>query len=292
MNVFTSLVPKSSQTGGGGGVSAHYVITERESKFSIPGGEVFALVPDAMGARHAGCSFWKGVRGLNDVSLGIEHVNGGFIDTDFSSMNPPCSLENLEESIEKEGNALGVQNLNNLSVRLKVLGGVQSYDLCREWVPFDPDQIHASGLLSQHLVQKYNIQPTDVVTHGDIAPGRKFDVGVLFPFEELYEKYGVGAWLTQNERSSEELEKLYAPKEPLPQGLSLEFLSTYLQKYGYDVGPTSNPEDPKLSNALQAFKAHFSSNMKPKGYFAPGDKNDMLWVWGLCSKYDKKLIKN
>lgn len=50
-------------------VSAHYVVDAD--------GRVTALVPEALRAWHAGASFWRGVRGLNDRSIGIEIVNPG-----------------------------------------------------------------------------------------------------------------------------------------------------------------------------------------------------------------------
>jgi len=50
-------------------VSSHYLVEED--------GRVFALVPEARRAWHAGVSFWKGERGLNGVSIGIEIVNPG-----------------------------------------------------------------------------------------------------------------------------------------------------------------------------------------------------------------------
>ncbi len=50
-------------------VSAHYVVDED--------GTVYALVEEARRAWHAGVSFWRGVRQLNDVSVGIEIVNPG-----------------------------------------------------------------------------------------------------------------------------------------------------------------------------------------------------------------------
>ena len=50
-------------------VSAHYVVEED--------GEVFRLVPEAMKARHAGVSHWRGASALNDTSIGIEVVNPG-----------------------------------------------------------------------------------------------------------------------------------------------------------------------------------------------------------------------
>ncbi len=50
-------------------VSSHYVVDED--------GSVARLVPEHLRAWHAGVSFWRGRRVLNDVSVGIEIVNPG-----------------------------------------------------------------------------------------------------------------------------------------------------------------------------------------------------------------------
>lgn len=50
-------------------VSSHYVVEED--------GRIFALVPEAMRAWHAGVSYWRGLRNLNGISVGIEIVNPG-----------------------------------------------------------------------------------------------------------------------------------------------------------------------------------------------------------------------
>jgi len=50
-------------------VSAHYTIDED--------GTVYALVPEARRAWHAGHSFWAGLRSVNACSIGIELVNPG-----------------------------------------------------------------------------------------------------------------------------------------------------------------------------------------------------------------------
>ncbi len=50
-------------------VSSHYVVDED--------GTVARLVPEHLRAQHAGVSYWRGVRGLNDTSVGIEIVNPG-----------------------------------------------------------------------------------------------------------------------------------------------------------------------------------------------------------------------
>lgn len=50
-------------------VSAHYVVDED--------GTVYCLVPEEKRAWHAGISYWRGRRMLNDASIGIEIVNPG-----------------------------------------------------------------------------------------------------------------------------------------------------------------------------------------------------------------------
>ncbi len=50
-------------------VSSHYVVEED--------GRIVRLVPEALRAAHAGVSFWRGRRMLNDSSVGIEIVNPG-----------------------------------------------------------------------------------------------------------------------------------------------------------------------------------------------------------------------
>lgn len=50
-------------------VSAHYLVEED--------GRVFALVPEARRAWHAGVSHWRGERDINGRSVGIEVVNPG-----------------------------------------------------------------------------------------------------------------------------------------------------------------------------------------------------------------------
>jgi N-acetylmuramoyl-L-alanine amidase len=50
-------------------VSAHYVVEED--------GRIFRLVPEALKARHAGVSHWRGKSALNANSIGIEIVNPG-----------------------------------------------------------------------------------------------------------------------------------------------------------------------------------------------------------------------
>jgi len=70
-------------------VSAHYMIDE--------GGLVYAMVPEAQRAWHAGVSYWAGARDINARSIGIELVNPGhefgyraFADAQIAALTALC----------------------------------------------------------------------------------------------------------------------------------------------------------------------------------------------------------
>jgi N-acetylmuramoyl-L-alanine amidase len=68
-------------------VSSHYVVDED--------GAVLRLVPEAKRAFHAGISYWRGRRVLNDVSIGIEIVNPGH-EWGYRPFPPP-QMESVRE---------------------------------------------------------------------------------------------------------------------------------------------------------------------------------------------------
>jgi N-acetylmuramoyl-L-alanine amidase len=193
----------------------------------------------------------------------------------------------------------GIDGLNQYSIGIENVnkGFTQKVDedgkKYLEWYPFDKKQIAALGKLSKGIVERYNIHPTNVVGHADIAPTRKLDPGILFPWEELYTNYQVGAWLEVLERSQESIVK-FNPKENLPNGISDSFFLTYLEKWGYDVDVKAGSQFPKNKSAIQAFQAHFSRNQAvssreqaslPDGLIDP---KDQLWIWGLNAKYKSR----
>jgi N-acetylmuramoyl-L-alanine amidase len=187
-----------------------------------------------------------------------------------------AGVSSWRELTNLNGTSVGIENVNK--------GFIDSSGEPRRWFPFDPNQIHALGLLSQGIIQKHHIYPAYVVGHADIAPGRKQDPGILFPWGQLYKDYAVGAWLVEEELNPYIINNRYCPQEELPQGVSFAFLSTYLKKYGYSIEPTAYPSAP-FSDVLKAFKSHFSQNQNPQGYDGAPDENDMLWAWGLAVKY-------
>ena len=154
------------------------------------------------------------------------------------------------------------------------------------WSHFDTQQINILGILSANIIGKYKILPNNVVGHSDICAERKQDPGILFPWQELYQKYGVGAWLSNEEQNHLFISSQYLPKEPLPKGISEAFFIQQLVNYGYkcDVSAYTTPDH---YETIKAFKAHFSANNQPSEYNEQITEKEMLWIWGLNAKYIK-----
>ena len=98
--------------------------------------------------------------------------------------------------------------------------------------PFSELQINSLIALLTKLKKDYNIPTQNIIGHSDIAPSRKVDPSVLFPWKTLAEK-GFGIWPDE-------------VLEPAPVDFNVE---QGLRIIGYD---TKN-----LSAAITAFKLHF-----------------------------------
>jgi N-acetylmuramoyl-L-alanine amidase len=98
--------------------------------------------------------------------------------------------------------------------------------------PFTNSQIAALIILLTDLSQRYGIPPKAVIGHADMAPTRKKDPGVLFPWRHLAEA-GFGQWYA---------ETLVEPPADFNAVLALQLI-------GYD---TRN-----LPAAVTAYRRHF-----------------------------------
>ena len=118
----------------------------------------------------------------------------------------------------------------------------------RRWQPYTQAQIAAIGALTQKLVQRYRIPPTQVLAHSDVAPERKQDPGPHFPWRELALHYGVGAW-------PDEARVTALRQQPAPAWNALTW-QQQLARYGYGIAP-SGSWDEQSRAALRAFQLHF-----------------------------------
>lgn len=99
--------------------------------------------------------------------------------------------------------------------------------------PFEPAQIQSLLKLLAQLKNKYQIPVDHFIGHSDIAPRRKVDPNIHFPWKTLFEK-GYGIWFEPD------------TNQPFPAGLSIKHA---LSLVGYDTKDSIA--------AILAFKRHF-----------------------------------
>ena len=99
--------------------------------------------------------------------------------------------------------------------------------------PFDTLQINSLMTLLDKLKKTYGIPDANFIGHGDIAPKRKVDPNINFPWQLLATK-GYGAWFNADSTIQ------------LPSGISIPLA---LNLVGYDIKDTTA--------AIMAFKRHF-----------------------------------
>jgi N-acetyl-anhydromuramyl-L-alanine amidase AmpD len=151
----------------------------------------------------------------------------------------------------------GSENLNSESIGIEIVNeGFPEIQnnlpvWQRSWYFYPKGQIQAVAELMRNLVDKYQIAPERVIGHSDIAPGRKFDPGPRFPWQEIYEKYGIGAW------PNADAVKYYATYFPYT-GNILD-LQKKFEKYGYQIQLTGI-FDTQTQNVVTAFQMHFQEN--------------------------------
>jgi N-acetylmuramoyl-L-alanine amidase len=99
--------------------------------------------------------------------------------------------------------------------------------------PFETAQINSLNLLLDKLKNQYKIPAENFIGHGDIAPKRKVDPNIHFPWSLLAQN-GYGVWYNPDSTKN------------LPETLSVPLA---LSIVGYDVSDTTA--------AILAFKRHF-----------------------------------
>lgn len=226
-------------------VSVHYVVPE-------PGDETYTksslmihrLVPEDRRARHAGTSYWGGRQSLNDSSIGIEIVNR----TRCVNHNPEAEVPVPED-----------QDCNFLE--------------------FPEEQLKLVIQLSADILKRNkDIDPIDVIGHGDIAPTRRVDPGPLFPWKRLYEN-GVGAWYDEETVASYRRQFMTHPPDPL-------LLQKALSEYGYLIEHTGEI-DVQTRFVVRAFQMHF----RPASYTGTPDTETSAILFSLLEKYRPDALR-
>lgn len=148
----------------------------------------------------------------------------------------------------------GRTNLNDSSIGIEIVNkGFVEKDGERIFFPFEGKQMQKVAELAKSIVTRYDIKPTYVVAHADIAPGRKQDPGPMFPWEILYKKYGVGAWYdipTVLEFTPEFYEA------DTNSSAFIKKVQQYFADYGYKIDITGE-WDEQTRDVILTFQYHF-----------------------------------
>lgn len=167
----------------------------------------------------------------------------------------------------------GRTSLNDTSIGIEIVNrGFSRRMLFTHWQPYTPEQIALLIPLSRDIIQRYGIQPTDVVGHSDIAPQRKQDPGPLFPWQQLAEA-GIGAW-----PDAAEVQRRLAGRDRHA-AVPLAPLLEKLARYGYGVDAQWNARQQR--NVLAAFQMHF----RPGDFRGEPDAESEAIVDALLQKY-------
>lgn len=88
----------------------------------------------------------------------------------------------------------GVASWRNINTDLNSRSvGIEVCNLSLGQTPYGEKQISRLVRLCRKLIRSYHICPEMIVAHSDIAPTRKPDPGIAFPWQYLAQK-GIGLW--------------------------------------------------------------------------------------------------
>jgi N-acetylmuramoyl-L-alanine amidase len=189
----------------------------------------------------------------------------------------PVALQLVPESLRAwhagESSWRGRTNLNDTSIGIEIVNrGFNKTMLFTHWQPYTPQQIALLISLSRDIIQRYGIQPVDVVGHSDIAPQRKQDPGPLFPWQQLAQA-GIGAW-----PNADDVQQSLAGRDKHSTVLMVNLLAK-LASYGYGVDPNWDTRRQKV--LVAAFQMHF----RPSDYRGEPDAETEAIVDALLKKY-------
>lgn len=220
-------------------VSVHYLVPEPgDDTYDRRSLEILRLVPEDRRAWHAGKSYWARADSLNDTSVGIEIVN-----------RSAC----IDNDPETETSAPEDQSCTFLD--------------------FPDEQIDLVIRLARDILERNpEIDPVDVIGHGDIAPARRVDPGPLFPWKRLYEN-GIGAWY-----DDETVMKYRRLLKTDPADMSR--VQRALLAYGYEIEETGE-NDVHTRFVLRAFQMHF----RPSDISGRADAETVAILFALLEKY-------
>lgn len=178
----------------------------------------------------------------------------------------------------------GSSNLNDTSIGIEIVN--ESTDLPGggyRFMPFPEHQYRKVAALVKDLATRYNIPPTNIIGHSDVAPTRKQDPGPTFPWKRLYTEYNLGMWYDDATRNMYLMQmdaEDFAVQVASPQ-MVFKY-QTMLRDFGYDIQPSG-----QLDSATQKTIAAFQYHFRPEKYSGVMDLETYAILQALLQKYPK-----
>ncbi len=215
-------------------------------------------------------------REISLKTLTKDEVSSDFLVTDDKN-DPIFALvpENKRAWHAGQSEWKSTKNLNDSSIGIEI---VNDGDSSGSFVPYKSFQIKNVAVLVKYLAEKYDIPPTQILGHSDIAPQRKSDPGPLFPWKELYTKYNIGMWYDEDRKKAYEYE--FSSKFD---DVTASEIQNELKKFGYAISIT-NQLDKQTSNVIRVFQHRF----RPRKYDGKMDLETFAILKALNEKYENK----
>lgn len=172
----------------------------------------------------------------------------------------------------------GHECINDTSIGIEIVNPAFKVDAKNNdvmWLPYSERQINSVISLCKQIIARYDIKPTRVVGHSDIAPGRKQDPGPLFPWKLLYYDNSIGAWY--DEQTFNEL--LLQINITDIMAIQQKFIT-----YGYKLEVTGVLES-KMKDIIISFQMHF----RPSNFSGNLDAETVAILDALILKYKSEL---
>ena len=175
--------------------------------------------------------------------------------------------------------------LNDTSIGIEIVNeGFKVVVGKRVFVPFPEHQVKKVAALVKDIVTRYQIPPTNVLAHSDIAPTRKQDPGPLFPWKKLYDEYGIGMWY--DDATVQSFQSQIIPEEFNAKINDMAFVMKVqiaLKQFGYGITETGVWDD-ATKKTIEAFQYHF----RPQNYDGKIDIETWAILQALIQKYPNK----
>jgi N-acetylmuramoyl-L-alanine amidase len=140
-------------------------------------------------------------------------------------------------------------NLNDTSIGIEIINmGNQE---------FPEIQLSKVAELSKYLMNQYNIKPSNIIAHADIAPHRKFDPSGYFDWEKFYEEIGIFNGLYESKLSPDEKREVLLDWNSEELEDEIGKLQIDLKKFGYKID-NEGLYNYDTRDVVQAFNRHFS----------------------------------